>query len=63
MAAVHNILLHQDSTALAVPLSLGLPLSSMPVFDGEKFVPGDITEGTAIDADALKISAVPVLLS
>ena len=28
------------------------PISSMPVFNGEKFVPGDITEGTAIDAES-----------
>ena len=33
----------------------------MPVFDGEKFVPGDITEGTAIDADALKKAVVQAI--
>ena len=37
------------------------PISSMPVFDGEKFVPGDITEGTAIDADALKKAVVQAI--
>lgn len=37
------------------------PISSMPVFNGEKFVPGDITEGTAIDADALKKAVVQAI--